>query len=400
MNRTIVLLAVLLATFLTACQESERYVARSDDKTPPSAPIFIDSRPLPGGAVVYFLPPDDEDLLEVDATFSNSAGKRLTWSASYFVDSVKVFGFSEEGEHSIELYAMDRAGNKSKSISAKVECREPNYVSVAKTIKATPSFGSVLLGWEDTSEENVYVYANLKYGTGEDTHNYTTVFSTISSETRSIDSLKAGSDVPIDILVSVGDKYNNRIDALHSTLHLHTDSEIDKSTWILPAYGTEIGGAVQAFGSYDQGVMEAVIDGITEADGSINFYKTNAVNPWNIIIDLGAEYKLSRIRTHQRYTGDNSTDVKGTYYGGDNVLSYNMYIWDSGKSEWVFCSRHDIPTPVVKQELDYKIYGDKGDEAFIYPLAPGFSEPTRFFRFEAIGGKYISEITLFGEMAI
>lgn len=397
MNKNIILGLAITVVCIASCKESARYVARSDDKTPPAAPIFIDSRPLPGGAVVYYLPPDDEDLLEVDATFVNSAGKRLTWSASYFVDSIKVFGFGEEGKHDIELIAMDRAGNKSSSVHATVTCSQPNYVSVAKTVSATPSFGSIILKWEDLSEENVYVYANLKYSAGGRDHDYTTVFSTISSESRSIDSLRVGNNVPIDVLVTVGDKYSNTTEALHGSFNLPTDVMIDKSGWSLPPYGTEIGGALQAFGSYDQGIMEAVIDGQTEADGTINFYKTNAANPWNIIIDLGAEYRLSRIRTHQRYTGDNSTNVQGTYYGGDNVLSYNIYIWDSDSMEWIYCSRHDIQTPIVKQDLDYKTYGDRGDEAFLYPLEPGFSEPTRYFRFEAISGKYISEITLYGE---
>jgi hypothetical protein len=196
---------------------------------------------------------------------------------------------------------------------------------------------------------------------------------------------------PIDVRVRVEDKYGNSTPAKDTTILLLTDEKLPKEGWTLPAAGTEIGGIRQCDGLN----MHYLIDGQTEEDVMKNYFVTEAGNPWNILIDLGENYELSQILTHQRYTWtDNS--VRGAYYRGDNVLAYNMYIWDDETEVWEFVSRHSISIPLVKQESDYVTLGNAGDKAFLYPEEPRFCKPTRYFRLEAVSGKYISEITLLG----
>jgi len=98
---------------MAGCEEAKRYEISGGDNTPPGAPIFLDSRPLVGGARVFFLPPDDEDLLYIEASHTSEAGKILRFSASYFAESIDVYGFGRDGYHNIELCAVDRSGNRS-----------------------------------------------------------------------------------------------------------------------------------------------------------------------------------------------------------------------------------------------------------------------------------------------
>ena len=72
-------------------------------------------------------------------------------------------------------------------------------------------------------------------------------------------------------------------------------------------------------------------------------------------------------------------------------------MWNETTGKWEFCSRQDITVPVVKQENEYILSGDAGDEAFFFPDRPHFSIPTRYLRIEALRGRYLSEITLFGK---
>jgi hypothetical protein len=256
----------------------------------------------------------------------------------------------------------------------------------------------MIVGWQNTLLANVYVYVDYEYLQNNISHSYTTVFSSYQNETQTIDSLKLYAQEPVKVNIRVEDKYGNSVPAKDTTIVLLTDEKLIKTGWILPDPGTEIGGIVQARGDYLGGDISKVIDGLTEKDIMQNFFRSIA-NPWNLIIDLGDKYELSQILTNQRYSSMEYSDVQGAYYRGDNVLAYNMYIWDEASNSWVFVSRHNITTPIVKQDTDYVRLGDAGDKTFLYPEEPRFTVPTRYFRYEALMGLSLSEISLFGRKA-
>jgi len=391
-----VLAMTVICVLFFCCEEAKRFEISGDDSTPPAAPTFLYATPLNGGAYVHYQRPTDEDVLSIEASYKNSDGKDMRFIASYFTDSVEVLGFGQAGQHVISLCAIDRAGNRSASKEATVTALEPPVSMVAQSVRVIPSFGSIIIKWEDLMRKNIYVFVDFSYTENGAKQSFTNVFASYMTESQSIDSLKLNDGQPIDIKVRIEDKYGNSTPAKDTTILLLTDEKLSKAGWTLPAAGVEIGGVIQSDGSNDDGDMPEVIDDLTEEDILKNFYLTNSNAPWNIIIDLGGEYELSRILTHQRHTWTSDMSLQGAYYRGDNVLAYNMYIWDGVNAEWEFASRHVIPTPLVKQESDYVVLGNAGDKAYLYPEEPKFSKPTRYFRFEALNGKYISEITLFG----
>lgn len=394
----------MLGLLASSCEESKRYEISSDDTTPPGKPIFVDSRAIYGGSRVYFLPPDDDDMLYVEAAYKNELNEEVTAIASYFCDSMDVMGFKDEGEHDITLCSVDRAGNKSPKINAKIVSGQSAVKLMSENIDIIPSFGSVILSWKNPLMEPLYLYANVRYVLNNIQHDFTKVFSTSASGTQTIDSLKLYNGEDLHLSMTVKDRYKNSITPISdTTIHLLVDEELDKHEWKLLDPGTELGGVVQSDGSYNKGHMDQVIDGLTEASGIINFYEALPKNDgtFDIIIDLGGRYCLSRILTHQRFSGGqmqgNASNLRGNYYTGQNVLNYRLWIWDEDSDSWVSISRHTIKAPNVKQQADYKTLGDKGDMAFFYPDVPGFSPATRYFRFQALSGAYISEITLYGK---
>ena len=389
---------LLFMAIFIGCEEARRFEIVSDDSMPPGQPVFVDSKPLAGGARIFFQPPADEDLLFVEASYISTVGKELRFSASYFTDSLDVYGFDKEGEHIIELCAVDRAGNRSASIPAMVESLEPAAVSVAKSVEVLSSFSSMMLKWINVSSDPLYVWVDLSYTQNGIRREHTTVFNTHQSETRSVDSLNLYANEQVTVKVSVRDKYDNVAQAKDTAIVLLTDEAIDKDAWTLPASGTRIGSIMQVNGLR----LEASIDGIVDIDLE-NYFITSQTNPWNLIIDLGDEYELSRIVTHQRWTGYITTfgveDYRGNLYRGNNVLTYDLYGWDETQQTWDFFSRRMITQPVVITDSEYTMLGKAGDMAFLYPEEPKFSKPTRWFRLEAVNGTYISEITLYGRKA-
>jgi hypothetical protein len=128
------------------------------------------------------------------------------------------------------------------------------------------------------------------------------------------------------------------------------------------------------------------------------------------MIDLGGEYELSRVVTHQRHRSNTGFEIKGMYYIDTNVGVYNMYISDedeTGTITWDSISRNKIVFPAGLTEMEYKQLGMAGDMAYFYPDDPQFTKPTRWFRYEALfgfGSNYtstntisLSEITLYAK---
>lgn len=387
---------------LGACREEERFQITFNDSEPPQNPIFVDSEPLAGGARVYYLIPSDEDLLYIEASYKNTVGKEVCAISSYFTDHVDVVGFLDAGEHDIILKSVDRAGNKSSGIKAVVESNEAPITTVSNTVEILPSFGSYLVRWQDPEFIPLYVSLKTEYNQGGEKRSFVTEFATAQSETKTISNLPLRNGEEVSVIASVRDKYDNEITLPVNSIVLLVDSPLDKSTWTLPEPGTMMGGVAQFNGNVERGEMAFLYDGITEADGEINYCQTDSEEPWNVIVDLGAQYNISRILTHQRYSGSldlTTNNVQGAYYRDDNVLAYNLYIWDETSSSWLFIRRHDIAIPVVRDVREYKTLGDAGDEAFLYPEEPKFSASTRYFRLEAINGKVMSELTIFGQPA-
>lgn len=174
------------------------------------------------------------------------------------------------------------------------------------------------------------------------------------------------------------------------------------------------------FGNDKEGRTRTVIDEIINKGEDLNFMHTGGRGrtgklvdknmPWNLMIDLGDYYELSRIVTHQRHYGSGSSPVtQGQYYRGENVGSYNMYYWDEDLTQWVLINFHKIPIPIVMSELDYVKAGQAGDMAYMYPNLPDFTKKTRWFRYEAVSdflsnytgtaANTLSEITLYGRKA-
>jgi hypothetical protein len=201
--------------------------------------------------------------------------------------------------------------------------------------------------------------------------------------------------------------------------------EIPKDKWRMPEANDSIGGVPMGFFSGYEGRSVYAIDGIIDDGYNMNYVHTGSQGrtgiagdgnmPWNIMIDLGEEYELSRIITHQRYFGNSTTlgsDLQQYYYVttnvGENVGIYNMYIWDDSEQQWDSIARYKIVAPAGLSAMEYKQLGMAGDMAYLYPEDPKFSKPTRWFRYEALYGfrsnytntlnaTSLSEITLYAK---
>ncbi|QEC53077.1 uncharacterized protein DUF5000 [Anseongella ginsenosidimutans] len=411
----------LFAAFLlsiTSCKEEGRFQANSDDTTAPGIVTDVVYEPLYGGARFYYTPPHDEDLLGVEAVYTNANDKSFTFSASYFADSLEVYGFADTEEYTVQLFAVDRAGNRSEAVNVSVTPLEPAYTRVAESMEVKPGFSSFFLDWTNELEQNINVYVNFKYTVDGTPREFTSVFSSnLAEDRRFINDLFLSPEEKVSVSVRVEDMFGNATEMIDKgQISLYEDIEIPKDNWVLPNANDSIGGVPMCFGDGLEGRARYVIDGIIDQGDNLNFMHTHSRGrtgnsedgnmPWNYIIDLGDYYELSRIITVQRHSGGLANISRGQYYRNENVGIYNMYIWDEDVDEWVQINQHKIPVPVGLSEIEFVKKGEAGDMAYMFPDDPQYTKPTRWFRYEAVksfNGNYtlddancLSEITLFG----
>lgn len=418
------MLSVLVTCLAYSCKEMDRFDVNSNDNTAPGQITYKYYKALYGGARFYYDVPSDEDLLQIQAEYTNEQGKKFTFSSSYLSDSVDVYGLPNTDAYRIQLYALDRSGNRSQPVQVIVEPLEPAFQRVAKSLQVKPGFGSFIVEWKNELQQNINVYVDFSFKDKSGNRTITSVFtSNLLNDRKMIQDLNLSEDQRVDVQVRVEDTYGNITNSYNKgAVDLLEDEKIPKANWSLPSVRDEIAGVGMAFGDDYEGRMVYVMDGVTDFVDTKNYlhtggrgktgFKIDGNMPWNIMIDLGDYYELSRIVTHQRhYSGATSSPVtRGQFYQGENVGQYRMYYLDEDTDEWVLINEHQIPVPQVSSELDYVKAGRAGDMAYMYPEEPKFTKKTRWFRYEAVfaflnnytstNGNALSEITLFGRKAL
>ncbi len=418
MKNQILILIILLT--VAACKKQQRFTMESDS-TPPGKITLRSYQPLYGGARFFYTIPNDEDLLGVEAVYTNENNQTFKFMSSYFIDSVDVYGFADIRDYKVQLFAVDRAGNRSEPLDVSITPLEPAYRKVASTIQAKPGFSSFFLDWNNELQQNITVYVDYEFPDKGTTRNLTTVFSSnLLTDRRFVNDLFLTPSEKVKVKVRVGDIYGNITDPIDKgEFNLFEDVQIPKQNWVLPNANDSIGGVPMCFGNGLEGRSAKVIDGIIDRGDNLNFMHTQARGrtgraadgnmPWNFIIDLGAKYEISRIITTQRHSGGLANVNRGQYYQSENVGLFRVYIWDDVKNAWEFIMEHKIPVPQGLTELEFVKKGEAGDMAYMFPDNPAYTKATRWFRYEAVksfNGNYtlddancLSEITLFGRRA-
>jgi hypothetical protein len=420
-NKLIISTALFILLF-GRCGKADRFETENGDSTPPGKVTLKEYKPLFGGARFFYTIPKDEDLLGVEAVYTNKNNQSFTFMSSYFVDSLDVYGFGSMDEYTVQLYAVDRSGNRSDALDVKVTPMEPAYTRVAKTIQAKAGFSSFFLDWQNELKQNINVYVEYEFNQGSGPRKLTSVFSSnLLADRRFINNLNLPSNEKVKVKVKVEDTYGNATEFVDKgEFSLLEDIKIPKQGWTIPNPNDSVGGVPMMFGNGLEGRSLKVIDDIIDRGDNLNFLHTQSRGktgrsadgnmPWNFIIDLGGYYEISRIITVQRHSGGLANVTRGQYYRTENVGMYNVYIWDEPTQKWeqVF-KEYKIPVPVGLTELEFVKFGEAGDMAYMYPDNPRYTKATRKFRFEAVkgfSGNYtlddancLSEITLYGKKA-
>jgi hypothetical protein len=396
----------IIILFLCSCAEEGRFDINSDDRVPPGAPVVSSSEPYNGGAVIYYTPPTDIDVISIDAQYTRASdGKVFRFSTSYFANYIVVPGLADTIVYEVEVYAVDRAGNHSPKIIVPVKPLPSAILKVKQEMIIKSGFNAVFAKWTNELQTNVNVLIDYSFTDVDGTaRTLTRVFTSSSKDNRYyITDIDIPPDSPVKVKYRVSDDYGNYTDYVDTigNLYVMKDVELPKLKpdrspyWALPAGKTlplaEEGNTIpQAYGDNADGKLAKVIDGLIDMNHSVNYMVTAQERPWSLIIDLRDTFELSRIVTNQKHTTSKiefSEVTRGAYYRYENINQYRMYRWDHDIKQWEMISQHRIVAPQgTLSELEWNKAGRAGDMAYMYPDDPKFTKPTRWFRYEAITG--------------
>jgi hypothetical protein len=408
--------------FFSACEESGRFKMSMDDDVPPAPPTNLSAKSLNGGIRVYYTIPRDEDLMSIEAKCGDNI-----FAVSFYTDSIDVMGLFETKEYTVEVYAVDKSGNRSQPVEIKQTPLESAITQITRSINVLGGFGGFVVNWKNEQQETVNVFVEYEFTQSGVHRELLTVFSS-----KEVDGYAIVSDIELSpteqvkVKVSVGDNYNNRtatvdkgsFTLLYDAEIIHFD-ENGRNLWSYPTPFLEPpfgGGIVQAWGDESDGRTECFIDGII--DEGISAYNYTFVSAgantfingyWNFMIDLGDYYELSRVIIHPRHNAAGvRVGTRGNYFTDSDVGIFATYFWDEETDKWEQTGVYKNSMPEGDlSELQWYRLGRAGYMHYLYPYEPKFTKPVRWFRFEcrnSFGNNYtagpptcVSEIRLFSK---
>lgn len=386
MKNYFLLLAVLV--FIAFACKDEPVGQQPTDDVVPGAISNVKVQNTPGGAILTYKLPTDEDLLYIKAVFNLKDGLKSESRASMYTDTLRVAGFGDMLPREVTLIAVDRSRNESAPVKVTINPLEPSVITIGKTLYLVADFGGVHAYWDNMTRAEVSVVL-LKEDNNKEYVPIQTFYSTMAVG----EGAKRGMDtIPAKFGVYVQDRWSNRSDIKYFTVTPIYETKFDRLKFRELKLPND---EPSAWGW----VMPRLWDNTI---GDQGFHTGNGTGRWPhaFTIDLGVTGKISRIIEWQR---------QGTYfYMHGNLKKFEVYgsetldptgNWDSWKLLMTCNSIKPSGLPVGQVSAEDKAWASAGEEFINSPMNP----KVRYIRIKALQSwsdgdfLHISELQFFGD---
>ena len=323
MRKTMYILCVLIPLFYCSCKEEGRIDNTLDNSAPAPEKITItEVKSTPGGAVIKYKIPNDDNLLGVKVTYMR-LGEMNESKSSRYVDSLVVEGFGNTDPQEVKLYSVGVNGKLSEPVSTTIKPLTPPVQNVKFDVNA--SFGGVIVSLEEN-----YTSADLAIVLMSDSTN-TSQWSDLQtfhtkSETRKF-SRRGLKSEPRHFGVYLRDRWGNISDTIYRELTPIEEVKIPKTDFRNAALPTDYFSPAENLHQYR---LEQIWESKEGGSGS-DFYASShsAPIPQWFTIELGHKVSISRIQKWPRdlelYSGSGPRVIQ--VWGSDNPNPDGS--WDS-----------------------------------------------------------------------
>ncbi|MDR1091530.1 MAG: DUF4959 domain-containing protein [Prevotella sp.] len=344
-----------------------------NDGVPPGAVTIESYEQIPGGAVLRYKAPKDEDLLYVKAEYTLDNGMKREMKSSVYSDSLKIEGFGDTEEKSVILTAVDRNENIGEPVEIKIIPGEQSLYKSFRTISSDATWGGVRFKIENKDKGNFIIDVMT-----QDTEGEWYVAHTEYTKSASIEFAVRGFDTtPRDFKLSMRDQWDNKTDDYAINVSPLYEVELDRSKFRKYYLGNDTGVDEWGFS------MERIWNG-QNWWGAFNMCHSANFSDFPVwfTFDLGVMAKLSRFHYWQRlddliYQNGNVNKFELWGHSGSPSLDGN---WD-GWIKLIECEDFKpsgLPAGINNSEdIDHAVKGLEFD--FDVSLSP-----VRYIRFKAL----------------
>lgn len=305
---------------LASCSEEGRIDQIDSSDYIPEQITVTSVKSVPGGAVIKYDLPDDDNLRYVKVEYERN-GELCENSSSRYVDSLVIMGFGDSQEHDARIFSIGYNDRRSMPIEIKISPLEPVVRTVVLSLDAV--FGGVSVDMKGNTDNSQLAIVLMRDFNLEDNGKPASeiVWSEIYTfhATGQEVSLKRR-DLECDPALFgayVRDRWGNCSDTVYTRLTPLEEKELDKSSWKRAGF---LNDDYSCFGSSDAMYgFEHLWNGATDRTSGA-FFTITGGRERIFTIDLGYEAKLSRMRIYPR-DGDTFTSWIPWHwqvYGCDN----------------------------------------------------------------------------------
>ena len=348
------LICILL---IFGCTEEERS-AYGSDQTPPDAVKINSVENRPGGAVIKFTPPTNQDLLYIRGAYSDENGISKQVIVSSVIDTLSIIGFGQTGDFNVEVTAIDTSDNESVAVTTTISPLEAPIHAILESIEGAQDFGGINISYLNPTRAEVSLNMSIIDQEG----NQVFKESFYTSQANSSYSFRGYDPIPTTFIIYVEDRWGNQ--TLTKTIEITPleDVFLDKGFFsVQPMPGDE------SFSEYGFSANQ-MWDGSWSSQWNCGHTSFLAL-PHQLTINLGQLAKLNRFKLYQRGGTElykHGNPKRFQIYGRENLDNLPIYSPSNPGDGWILLGEFEsfkpsgLP-PGSNTEEDY-LFQDNGED--------------------------------------
>ncbi len=387
--RTIIFILISFALLSGGCEE-KTLGPISESLGKPGVVTDIVAEPSPGGVKLTYRIPEAEDILAVKGVYTLSGGKTFESTASFYENKLQIEGYNDLQEHTVNLFAVNRAGETSDAVGVRFTPLESSLSKVAATMEIVSAFGGAQYSWLNPDEAPLTFEFFARDSLGE-LKNMKIITSAADTMKQALRGYKPEPRIFAAIIRDYWDNASDTIFPPGKTILPLFEEKLDKRKMSVMKLGSDAN-----FTNWE-GADAYLIDDVYTNFG----HSPNSSLPAAFTVDLGVTAKLSRVVMHQRdnmvYSWGNPKNFE--VYGSDHRPSQ-----DGNWNDWTLIMHCTIIKPSgspVGTNTDEDVAALKAGHEFSFDLSQA---PLRYIRVRVLdtwGGStftHPAEVTFYGEV--
>lgn len=391
MKKKIFFILALIAAILWSCEEEPRGQVPLDS-TPPRQITNVSVENVPGGSIISYDIPSDEDLLYVKVTYRLDNGTVMEQKASAYSSKLEIVGIGKGKSQKVQLVTGDRSRNESVPIEIEIEPLDSPIYDILASLQVNNDFGGVTLQWSNPLQADIIINVD----TLNEDNEFVTAEALYTSSMVGRGSLRGYAPVEKIFAFSISDPWDNFTDTISGTYLPIYEEKLDRtkfSRWNPPGIPY-----MQLQSDWN---IEKIWDGLGANTGTGYSWPTSSKMGDSWTMNLGVTAKLSRFKIYQRMT---SSQV----YTGANIKEFELFgsphtSVSDDESTWIYMGAYESYKPsglphgqVSDEDNEYALAGEE------YMVDISIS-PVRYLRFKINktwgGANYMQlmEIEFFGQ---